>query len=108
MRFRNLSFLAAILTVLALAVPALANPETVFVTLHEPGKLVDAYLKSGSYRLKIDGSTVVVLKDRKVIAEVQGEWVQTEAKASADSVVKRGDQIIEFRFRGKDRVLRFQ
>ena len=110
MRNRKLFSLVAMLAVLALAISSEAMPTTESVTLHRPASLVGQHLDVGTYRLRIEGDTVTVRssKNNKVVAEVQGQWVETEKKAPRSSVLLNGDQIMEFRFGGKKYVLKFQ
>lgn len=110
MRNRKLLSLVAILAVLAVAMPLVAMPTKESVTLYRPATLVGQHLDAGTYRLKIEGDTVTVRssKNNQVVAEVQGQWVETETKARRSSVLLNGDQIKEFRFSGKKHVLKFE
>jgi endonuclease YncB( thermonuclease family) len=107
MRRRTWISLVAVLAVLVLALPLMAEPVTETVTLNQPAKLVGKHLDAGTYRLVIDGDTVVVQKNKEVVAEVKGRWVDVPSKVRQTSVVTREGEIIEMRFRGRDQVLRF-
>ena len=106
---RSLAFrLLAVLAVLALAVPVMAKPIKQSIQLYKPAKIVGKSLEAGSYQLLIEGNKVTMRTKGEVVAEVEGEWVESETKASATTVVLRGEDIVEIRFGGKTRYLKFR
>jgi hypothetical protein len=98
---RNLRGAFAVLTLLALALPALAKPTNTKITLINAGKVGSTQLKAGDYELIADESKVLFKLHGKVVAEAKAEWKDSERKTDMTSVVYDGDQIREIRFGGK-------
>lgn len=98
---RNLRGAFAVLTLLALAIPALAKPVNTRVTLMFAGKLGGTQLKPGDYELIADESKVLFKLHGKVVAEAKAEWKDSDKKTEATSLLLDGDEIREIRFAGK-------
>jgi len=101
---RSLALLAAV----ALAVPAFAKPFTKTITFSQTAKLGKSELKSGEYRLEIDGTKATLQKGKQVVAESEGRWEDRSAKSAYDSVlIGENGQVREVRFAGQARVFIF-
>ncbi len=99
---------AALLGVLALAVPLFAKPVSKIINIPQAAKVGKADLQAGEYRLLIDGNKVSVQKGKNVVAESEGRWEERENKSQYDAVLL-GDngQVKEVRFSGQKRVFVF-
>ena len=96
---------AALLAVLALAVPLFAKPFSRTLNITQSAKVGKADLKAGEYRLLIDGNKATVEKGKQVMAEAEGRWEDRDAKSSYDSVLLgENGQVKEVRFAGQKRV----
>jgi hypothetical protein len=101
---RSLALLAA----LALTVPAFAKPFTKTITFSQTAKVGKSELKSGEYRLEIDGTKATLQKAKQVVAESEGRWEDRSAKSAYDSVlIGENGQVKEVRFAGQARVFVF-
>jgi hypothetical protein len=99
---------AALLAVIALAVPAFAKPVSKTINIPQAAKVGKADLRAGEYRLLIDGNKVSVEKGRQVVAESEGRWEDRDAKSLYDAVLLGEDgQVKEVRFSGQKRVFVF-
>jgi hypothetical protein len=98
----------ALLATMALAVPAFAKPFTKTINIAQAAKLGKSELKSGEYRLEIDGNKATVQKGKQVVAESEGRWEDRSAKSAYDSVLLgENGQVKEVRFAGQTRVFVF-
>lgn len=98
----------ALLAALALTVPAFAKPFTKTITFSQAAKLGKSELKSGEYRLEIDGTKATLQKGKQVVAESEGRWEDRSAKSAYDSVlIGENGQVREVRFAGQARVFIF-
>jgi hypothetical protein len=101
---RSIALLAAV----ALAVPAFAKPFSKTINIAQAAKLGKSELKSGEYRLEIDGNKATVQKGKEIVAESEGRWEDRSAKSIYDSVLLGEDgQVKEVRFAGQTRVFVF-
>jgi hypothetical protein len=101
---RSIALLAAV----ALAVPAVAKPFSKTINIAQGAKLGKSELKSGEYRLEIDGNKATVQKGKQIVAESEGRWEDRSAKSIYDSVLLGEDgQVKEVRFAGQTRVFVF-
>ena len=101
---RSLALLAAV----ALAVPAFAKPFAKTITFSQTAKLGKSELKSGEYRLEIDGTKATLQKGKQVVAESEGRWEDRSAKSAYDSVlIGENGRVMEVRFAGQARVFVF-
>jgi hypothetical protein len=101
---RSIALLAAV----ALAVPAFAKPFSKTINIAQAAKLGKSELKSGEYRLEIDGNKATVQKGKQIVAESEGRWEDRSAKSIYDSVLLGEDgQVKEVRFAGQTRVFVF-
>src|SRR4029077_9767424 len=101
---RSLALLAAV----ALAVPAFAKPFAKTITFSQTAKLGKSELKSGEYRLEIDGTKATLQKGKQVVAESEGRWEDRSAKSVYDSVlIGENGRVMEVRFAGQARVFVF-
>jgi hypothetical protein len=98
----------ALLTAVALAVPTFAKPFTKTINITQAAKLGKSELKSGEYRLEIDGNKATVQKGKQIVAESEGRWEDRSAKSPYDSVLLgENGQVKEVRFAGQTRVFVF-
>lgn len=108
MKGNSITRLAALLAVLALAIPALAKPFTKTISITQSAKVGKATLQAGQYRLTIDGNKATVEKGKETVAQSEGRWEDRSTKSSYDSVLIGADgQVREVRFSGKNRVFVF-
>ncbi len=105
---RRLSVFVALLLVLALTVPALANTVRTTITLISPVKLAGTRLKPGDYELVADEAKVTVKHNGKIVCECKAEWAEAKSKTQATSLILDGDEVREIRFGGKTRYLLFR
>ena len=97
-----------LLAALALAVSAFAKPFAKTINISQTAKLAKSELKTGEYRLEIDGNKAVVQKGRQVVAESEGRWEERGAKSVYDSLLLgENGQVREVRFAGQTRVFVF-
>jgi hypothetical protein len=98
----------ALLTALAITVPAFAKPFSKTINLAQNARVGKADLKAGEYRLMIDGNKASVQKGKDVVAESEGRWEDRSSKAAYDSVLlSENGQVKEVRFAGQTRVFVF-
>jgi hypothetical protein len=108
MRNKSLIRFAALLAVVALAVPVFAKPLSKTINFTQAAKLGKADLQAGEYRLLIDGNKATVQKGKAVVAETEGRWEERETKANYDAVlIGENGQVREVRFSGQKRVFVF-
>ena len=106
MRIKSLVGFIALLTVVALAIPAVAKPISKNINIAESAKLGTTELSAGEYRLLIDGTKLTVQRNSKVVASAEGRWEERGEKARYNSVVLGPNhQVQEIRFAGEKRVL---
>jgi hypothetical protein len=99
---------AALLAVIALAVPVFAKPVSKNINIPQAAKVGKADLKAGEYRLLIDGTKASVQKGKQVVAESEGRWEDRQSKSQYDAVLLGEDgQVKEVRFSGQTRVFVF-
>ena len=109
-RMKSQSFLrsAALLAVVALAVPVFAKPVSKTINIPQAAKLGKAALQAGEYRLLIEGNKATVERGKQVVAESEGRWEDREAKSNYDAVLLgENGQVKEVRFSGQKRVFVF-
>jgi hypothetical protein len=109
-RMKSNSFVRsmALLAALALTIPAFAKPFSKTITFSQTAKLGKSELKSGEYRLEIDGNKATVQKGKQVVAESEGRWEDRSTKSAYDSVlIGENGQVKEVRFAGQARVFVF-
>jgi hypothetical protein len=98
----------ALLAAVALSVPAFAKPFSKTINIAQAAKLGKSELKSGEYRLEIDGNKATVQRGKQVVAESEGRWEDRSAKSPYDSVLLgENGQVKEVRFSGQTRVFVF-
>jgi hypothetical protein len=103
---KSLVRFVVLLAVIALALPAMAKPVSKSITLSQPARMGQSQLEAGDYRLLIDGTKVTVQRGKQVMAVVEGQWEQRDAKAARNAIVLgTGGVVKEIRFAGDRRVL---
>ena len=108
MKKNSLFRFAALLAVIALAVPAFAKPLSKTINFTQSAKVGKAELQAGEYRLLIDGNKATVQKGKDVVAESEGRWEEREIRSNYDSVlIGDNGQVREVRFSGQKRVFVF-
>jgi hypothetical protein len=99
---------AALLAVVALAVPVFAKPVSKTINITQAARVGKADLKAGEYRLLIDGNKATVEKGKQVVAESEGRWEDRDVRSSYDAVLlDNNGQVKEVRFSGQKRVFVF-
>jgi hypothetical protein len=108
MKFHSFLRSAALLAVVALAVPVFAKPVSKTINIPQAAKVGKADLQAGEYRLLIDGNKATVERGNRVVAESEGRWEDRDTKSNYDAVLL-GDngQVKEVRFSGQKRVFVF-
>jgi len=100
---RNIAVAVAMLAVLALAIPALAQPDRASVVISRTCQVGSSSLPAGNYRVVFDGNKVSFLRSGKVVAEANGEWKKTPQKTLDTSVIyEASGRIIEIHVEGRD------
>jgi hypothetical protein len=96
-------FLAG-LALLAIATPVWARTYKEPLMLDKNTLIGGTELKAGSYELTADDgkNDVSILRDGKVVATVQGQWVKLPQKSLYSSVASDGDKITEVMFSGSE------
>lgn len=108
MKLNTLVRSAALLAVVALAVPVFAKPVSKTINIPQAAKVGKADLRAGEYRLLIDGNKVSVQKGKQVVAESEGRWEDRDSKSLYDAVLLgENGQVKEVRFSGQKRVFVF-
>ena len=108
MKTNSLFRFAALLAVIALAVPAFAKPLSKTINFTQSAKVGKAELQAGEYRLLIDGNKATVQKGKDVVAESEGRREEREIRSNYDSVlIGDNGQVREVRFSGQKRVFVF-
>ena len=108
MKTNSLFRFAALLAVIALAVPTFAKPLSKTINFTQAAKLGKADLQAGEYRLLIDGNKATVQKGKAVVAESEGRWEERATASNYDSVlIGENGQVREVRFSGQKRVFVF-
>lgn len=101
------SVLVLSLVILARVAPVSANETKAVVkaniTLFNAHMLAGTELKAGNYQIVADESKVTVMKNGKVVAEANAQWMDGQGKASDTAVVTAGNSIREIHFGGKSR-----
>jgi len=104
----KLVFGLCLLTALALAMPALAKPFTRMIDITQKAKVGKLVLTPGEYKLVVNGTEAKVMKNGKLLGEVNCRWIESAHKAETDEIIYNGDHLSEVRLGGKTRVLEFQ
>lgn len=108
MRIR-MSFLASVLCVLAMAAPSWAKGLSTRFFSSKPMNIGTTQIKPGRYRFVVSGSTgkVNVLRHGKIVAKVDGKWVNLKHKSPYNEVLSTRNNIQELCFAGKTRAIKF-
>lgn len=94
---------------LAVAIPVFAKPMSTSLPVSHTVRFGQADVKTGDYRLLIDGNHLTILNGRKTIAEAEGRWEERDAKSQYTEILSDGDgQVKELRFAGKKSVFVLQ
>jgi hypothetical protein len=102
--FRSFALLAALI----MTGTAFAKPFSKTINIAQNAKLGKADLKSGEYRLEIDGTKATLQKGKNVVAQSEGRWEDRSTKSAYDSVLlDENGQVKEVRFSGQSRVFVF-
>jgi hypothetical protein len=102
-----------VVAALAMTAPAWSKTSTAKanVDLMQPTMVAgtSVTLQPGSYefRMKVDDPNVEILKDNKVVANVQGQWVHLDSKAPDTEVISNENAIQEIDIKGDTEALRF-
>ncbi len=106
--FKTVRFfqIVAVVLVLALATPVLADSYKRSLTLSDATKLGGTEVKAGEYTLQFDGSKITLTRRNRVVAEATAEWADVESKGSANAVLTNSGEITEVRIEGKKRVIK--
>ena len=103
-----------IMAAFAVAAPSWARAEaskTANVQILEPMTVAGSTLtlQPGSYefRMTMNDPHVEILKDNKVVGQVEGHWVQHDAKAKSTEMLSDKNAIQEIDIRGQADAMRF-
>jgi len=103
MHFHVRHYLAGF-AVLALTIPVWARTFKQTLVLSTNKTIGNAQLKPGSYEFTADDTKMElnILRNGKIIATVQGQWVKTPQKTQASGLDSVQDKITQVRFHGSD------
>lgn len=104
---RNKSILGSLVLVAALAVaaPVFAKPMSTSLPVAHPIHIGQSEVKTGDYRLLIDGNHMTILKGKATVAESDGRWEDRDEKSQYTEIVSNGEgKVVELRFAGKKSV----
>jgi hypothetical protein len=101
-----------IVAALAMSVPAWSKTTaTARLDLMQPTMVAgtSVTLQPGNYefRMKVNDPNVEILKDNRVVANVQGQWVNLDSKAQDTEVISNNNMIQEIDIKGANQALRF-
>ncbi|HWQ03001.1 MAG TPA: hypothetical protein VNL38_00835 [Candidatus Nitrosotenuis sp.] len=97
--------LTALVFCVVLALTAAAAAIEKNMELRTPAKVGGKQLEAKTYRIKImDDGKLIVRLDREVVAEAEGEWVETKSKADGDTFIVEGGNLKEIRIGGRTKV----
>jgi hypothetical protein len=96
----------ALIAVLALAIPLVAKPVTKEFDLLVPARVGHTQLRTGKYRVVVDGPKVTIRQGKNVVVELEGRFEERQQRQSRNSVLVGSDGAVkEIRFAGDRRVL---
>jgi len=108
MKLQSILRTAALLGVVAIAVPAFAKPYSKTINITQAAKVGSVMLQAGQYKLSIDGNKAVVEKGKQTVAEGQGRWEDRNEKSAYDAVLLDANgSVKEVRFSGQKKVFVF-
>jgi len=103
---RNVMVTIALLAVLALAMPVLARPSRTNITLTDACQLAGTKLAPGEYVMVVDGNTVTVLHNNKVVVKTTGEWKKADSKFHDSGFACNSEgRVVQVRVEGRDSYL---
>jgi hypothetical protein len=108
MQIRMKHYIAG-LAMLTLTMPAWAHTYKQSLPLAKAATIGSAELKAGDYQLMADDSKAElnILRNGKVVATVQGEWVKIQ-KPQDSTVVSDGNKITQVQFGGSDQAFQLR
>jgi len=96
----------ALLVALALAMPVLARPSRTNLTLTDACQLAGTKLPPGEYVMVVDGNTVTVLHNNKVVVKATGEWKKADSKFHDSGFACNAEgHVVQVRVEGRDSYL---
>jgi hypothetical protein len=102
--------LAAVVA-LAVAVPVWAHTDSVPISFNQKMDVAGTTLQPGSYEFRVTPSNpeveIVNTKDHKVVATVQGKWVNLNSKSQYTQVLSDRNQVQEIDLSGQVEAIRF-
>jgi hypothetical protein len=98
---RTLLPLFALLMVVSLALPALADKTSTRFRLSEPVSLAGTQLNAGEYTLEVENGQAIIKRNGNVVAEVACEVKENGTKFSRTSVLISEGKVKEIRIGGK-------
>src|SRR5215813_14129703 len=105
MKLQSILRTAALLGVVAIAVPAFAKPYSKTINITQAAKLGSVMLQAGEYKLSIDGNKATVEKGKQTVASGEGRWEDRNEKSAYDAVLLDSNGAVkEVRFSGQKRV----
>jgi len=103
---RNVVVTIALLAALALAMPVLARPTRTNLTLTDACQLAGTKLVPGEYVMLVDGNTVTVLHNNKVVVKATGEWKKADRKFQESGFACNSEgHVVQVRVSGRDSYL---
>ena len=104
-------FAIAAVVALAVAAPVWAHTDNVQITFNQKTDVAGTTLQPGSYEFRVTPTNpeveIVNTKDHKVVATVQGKWVNLNSKAPYTQVLSDRSQVQEIDLSGRTEAIRF-
>jgi hypothetical protein len=109
MRVRIGAVLTA-LCMLAIASPVWAHGESTNLTIEHNDTIGNTTLKPGAYRFEVDPTKndIKVMSKNRLVATIQGKWVDLKYTAPYSAVIITKDKIQEIQFMGKRQAIRVE
>jgi hypothetical protein len=87
-----------------------AHMYTVTWTVTQPTMVGGSEIKPGDYMIKVEEgqSTMQIMSQGKMVAEVPAHWIQLPSKAAASQVEVDSNKVTSIEFGGKTAALAFQ
>ena len=103
---RNVVVAVALLVAIALATPVFARASRTNITLTDACQLAGTKLPPGEYVMVVDGNTVTVLHNNKVVVTATGEWKKADSKFRESGFACNSEgHVVQVRVEGRDSYL---
>ncbi|HUJ39476.1 MAG TPA: hypothetical protein VLW54_02925 [Candidatus Acidoferrales bacterium] len=95
----------ALVAALALVMPALAGTKST-LTIADHCQFAGTKVAPGEYVMQVEGNTVKLLRNNKVIASATGEWKKADGKYRENGYACNADgQVVQVHVAGQDSYL---